>query len=349
MTTPRTSPTGTSPTETSPTETSPPGAAEGRLESDYYRFMNFDSAANKEGRRHYLQFFDRGPVLELACGRGEFLALLGEAGLDGYGVDSDEGMVSHGTGQGVRVVLGDALDHLAEQPAASLGGVFCAHFLEHLPAPQVDQVYAETGRVLVPGGTFVAAVPNAACLSVLGYDFWRDPTHVRFYDPLVLSFFADRAGLETIESGGNPNNHAGPPPHLYPPELSDYPMIAEQLGKVITRAQRLYPAPRRRPHRRVGSRAKINRAEGNGAALSRHELWVQLEHLIAMLDRQLQVNQHQFGEMRAAYLRLLGQLYPANEVYLVARKPIPEEDHAEVPDADTPDTDGPDADGPAGQ
>lgn len=303
--------------------TASPRPADARVESDYYRFMNFDSAANKEGRRHYLQFFDRGPVLELACGRGEFLELLRESGLAGYGVDSDEGMAGHGADQGLRVVLGDALEHLAEQPAGSLGGVFCAHFLEHLPAPAVARVYAEAGRVLVAGGTFVAAVPNAACLSVLGYDFWRDPTHVRFYDPMVLSFFADRAGLETVESGGNPRNHAGPPPQLYPPDLTEYPMIAEQLGQLARRARRLYPTTRRQRSRDDGT-----------SPTSKHGLWTQLEHLISMLDRQLQVSQHQFGEMRAAYLRLLNQLYPANEVYLVARKPTPGEDHADVPDAD---------------
>ena len=47
-----------------------------RLESDYYAYMGYDPANSKAGLRHYVPYFAQGPVLELACGRGELLALL---------------------------------------------------------------------------------------------------------------------------------------------------------------------------------------------------------------------------------------------------------------------------------
>ena len=78
------------------------------IESEYYAFREFDPAAMKLGRSHYVQFFDAGPVLELACGRGEFLGLLAEAGLKGRGVDIDVGMVDAGRAAGHDVVLGEA-------------------------------------------------------------------------------------------------------------------------------------------------------------------------------------------------------------------------------------------------
>jgi SAM-dependent methyltransferase len=276
----------------------------GRVESDYYSYRNFDSELNKRGRRYYLRYFERGPVLELACGRGEFLELLAEAGIEGRGVDSDAGMVEHCTGRGLTVEYGDALEHLAGGPDGTLAGVFCAHFLEHLPSQTVQRLFVDVARVLAPGGTFVAAVPNAACLSVAGHDFWRDPTHVRYYDPVLLEFFADRAGLVPVGSGGNPDNDAGPPPHLYPPEFAPEPPLGAELAATIQRAQRLYPERRR----------------GRDAA-TKQDLWMRLGHLVHRLDVQLQATRHDLYQLRSAYVRLLTQLYPANEVYVVSRKP----------------------------
>ena len=183
-----------------------------RLESDYYAFMGYDSDRARTALTHYAQFFPAGPVLELACGRGEFLDVLAGAGIPARGVDLDEGMVEKATAAGHDVVLGDAIAHLEQVEPGSLGGVFCAHFLEHLEPADVARVYAAAARALRPAGAFVAVVPSAGSLSVLGYDFWRDPTHVRFYDPMLLAFFAGQAGLTTTEAGGNPRNDPGPPP-----------------------------------------------------------------------------------------------------------------------------------------
>ncbi|MBI1757721.1 MAG: class I SAM-dependent methyltransferase [Actinobacteria bacterium] len=280
-----------------------PAEARARVESDYYTFMNFDSTANKDGRRHYLPFFDQGPVLELACGRGEFLELLREVGIEARGVDNDRGMVEHGSERGLRIDLGDATVHLQTLGSGSLGGVFCAHFLEHLPAEAVEGVFQQAARVLRPGGTFVAAVPNAASLSVLGYDFWRDPTHVRFYDPMLLAFFAHRAGLEVVESGGNPNNDPGPPPELVPLDMTAGPAVGEAIRLLVRLATSIYP------NRRVPLAGR------------RRAVWLRLGELVSQLDRTVQELQHQVYSLHESQRRLLTQLYPPNEVYLVARAP----------------------------
>src|SRR6476620_11631647 len=128
------------------------------IESDYYAFMRFDPENAKSVLSYYVPFFTEGPVLELACGPGVFLSLLRE-----------KGMVDNALAEGHDVVLGDAMTHLRSVPDQSLHGLFAAHFLEHLAADSVQEVYREAARALRPGGVFVAAVPNAACLSVLGY------------------------------------------------------------------------------------------------------------------------------------------------------------------------------------
>jgi SAM-dependent methyltransferase len=270
------------------------------LESDYYAFMGYGGDHSRAGLAHYVRFFRSGPVLELACGRGELLGLLRGAGLRVSGVDIDEGMVALAREDGHDVVLGDAVTHLEAQPAGGLGGVFCAHFLEHLEPAGVRRVYAAAARALRPGGVFVAAVPSAASLSVLRYDFWRDPTHVRFYDPMLLAFFADQAGLVVTESGGNPYNDPGPPPPTVPAELGAQTSLADAVATLTGLARRVHRADRPDP---------------------RVELWLHLSHLLGQLDRRLQEVQHQNAELRAAYRRLLGELYPSSEVYVVAAVP----------------------------
>ncbi len=276
------------------------------VESDYYTFMHFDADNARRVLRFYTQFFPSGPVLELACGPGVFLSLLREDDVPASGVDIDDGMVRTAREAGHEVVLDDAVAHLQSLPDRSLRGLFAAHFLEHLTAPVVQSVYDEAHRVLEPGGMFVAAVPNAACMSVLGYDFWRDPTHVRFYDPLALQFFARQAGFTIAASGGNPFNHPGPPPDLLTAPIEKVPSLREAVVNAVQHASTLY------------QRDSPQEYESD---LSESHLWSELGNVLAGFDERLQTLQHDLHGMHRAYGSLLRQLYPANEVYVAAAVP----------------------------
>ena len=268
-----------------------------RIESDYYAFMDYDPAHTKAGLAHYVPRFPRGPVLELACGRGEFLELLRDAGVEAHGVDVDEGMVQTATAAGLSVELGDALAGLQRRPDDSLQGIFSAHFAEHLQPDVLEQVVTESARVLAPGGVFVAATPNAACLSVAGYDFWKDPTHVRFYDPRLLAFYCAKAGLEVVETGENPCNCAGPPPGVQPPPTHVDPDLREQIADAV---------------RELSHDKRKKRTDPDSP-------WLVVGHFLSVLEQRLRDSQQELSDLRAAYDRLLHQLYPANEVYVVAR------------------------------
>jgi SAM-dependent methyltransferase len=284
------------------------------IESDYYAFMAFDPDNARRVLRFYTQFFATGPVLELACGPGVFLSLLREEGVAARGVDIDDGMVQAARDAGHDVVLDDALAHMRSLPDASLRGLFCAHFLEHLPAPTVQSVYDEARRVLEPGATFVAAVPNAACMSVLGYDFWRDPTHVRFYDPLALQFFARQAGFVIVASGGNPFNQPGPPPELVPSPVEKLPGLHDSIIAAVQRAAALHPDDTDDPE-----------------ALTESRVWAEVGNILGLFDERVQAMQHDLHALHSRYTNLLRQLYPANEVYVAAAVPEHPGDVAEHP------------------
>lgn len=286
------------------------------IESDYYAFMRFDPENAKSVLSYYVPFFTEGPVLELACGPGVFLSLLREKGIAASGVDIDPGMVDSARAEGHDVVLDDAIRHLRSMPDQSLHGLFAAHFLEHLDAKTVQDIYREAARVLHRGGVFVTAVPNAACLSVSGYDFWRDPTHVRFYDPVVLEFFAGQAGLAVVARGGNPQNHPGAPPHLLLPEQSIGPALDQHIVELVQRAASTVPDE---TNGRGVKRRIADAARDGSTAQSR--LWAELGQILSVLDTRIQTLQHELGSARTAYANLLSQLYPPNEVFVVAQSP----------------------------
>jgi SAM-dependent methyltransferase len=277
-----------------------------RLESDYYAHMGFDPGHTREVLGHYVPMFEgRGPVLELGCGRGEFLDLLEAAGVRALGVDSDEGMVEKARADGLEVLLGDAVEHLhADPPPGPYGGVFCAHFVEHLDPEQVTRLLAGVRRVLAPGGRFVAATPNPACYAVLSHDFWRDPTHVRFYDLPLLEFLCRQAGLEVERTGTNPANHPGPPPEFLAPE----PVVPPPLGELIEKA--------------TGTiRQSLGHHDRRGNATGGHDTqWAfELAHLVSVLADRLQETTEALRELRRAHDKLVWGLYQSNETYVVAR------------------------------
>src|SRR5581483_9494760 len=123
---------------------------------DYFAFearMRGSTADVRERQRPYVdEFRDAAPVLDVGCGRGEFLGLLREAGIEARGVDADADMVAYARGEGLEVEQADALAYLEARPAGSLGGVFAAQVVEHLPPAELFRLLELTARALRPGG-----------------------------------------------------------------------------------------------------------------------------------------------------------------------------------------------------
>jgi len=69
------------------------------------------------------------PVLDLGAGRGEFVAVLGAAGLAARGVDANAVAVAEGRMRDLPVETGDLFDVLGAAPAASFGAVTAIHVI----------------------------------------------------------------------------------------------------------------------------------------------------------------------------------------------------------------------------
>ncbi len=150
-----------------------------------------------ERQRAYLPFFNRRKnVIDLGCGRGEFLRLLREEGIQAVGIDLDSAMVQRCAAQGLQVVEADALEYLRNLPEGSLDAIFCAQFIEHLDAKQLDELLTLVQSRLRKGGIFIAETVNPESYEAQKA-FYVDLSHQRPIFPQVLLYLCREAGFPT--------------------------------------------------------------------------------------------------------------------------------------------------------
>jgi 2-polyprenyl-3-methyl-5-hydroxy-6-metoxy-1,4-benzoquinol methylase len=217
-----------------------PEAAPPEPEMDYFGFEDRlrDSAMVKDKQRGYLQYFaGKAPVIDAGCGKGEFLELLREAGIQSRGIDLNPDMVLECKEKGLDADNGDAIEYLSRQSDGSLGGIFSAQVIEHLTSPQLNALVGISWRKLRPGGVIVLETLNPESLFVHWRWFWMDPSHVRLVHPQTLQFMLESVGFvdiccEFLE----PPHHGMPIPQLHAGgggELEDFNRATDYLNKLL--------------------------------------------------------------------------------------------------------------------
>jgi O-antigen chain-terminating methyltransferase len=150
------------------------------------------------------------PVMDLGCGRGEWLSLLRDAGIDGTGVDTNAVQLESATAAGLDVRQDDALAALEARPEASLSAVTAHHLVEHLPFETVARITRAAHRALAPGGVLLYETPDTANVLVGATTFHTDPTHRKPMPGPVLQALLETAGFEPVERRRlNPHERLG--------------------------------------------------------------------------------------------------------------------------------------------
>lgn len=273
------------------------------MEFELYQFMDFSREDNRKARAFYSKFFDDAhKILEIACGRGEFLEVMQAAGKDITGVDSEPEMIAEVRKLGLKAIQADAFEFLANTKE-KYDGIFSAHFIEHLDSGAALKLLELCKSRLVTGGVLVVAAPNPGCVTTTTHEFWRDPTHVRMYDLPLVEFMMHEAGLEVIEGGLNPENWSGPPfdektltaiplPAAEIPELAEAAPDAEEAGSWKDR-------------------------------LVKRLIWMiapgSMEEL-SLLKAQASTTIQAQANAIAALQAVVANLYPPNELFVAARK-----------------------------
>jgi O-antigen chain-terminating methyltransferase len=159
----------------------------------------------KERLRIYIPYLEQLPnvknshMLDIGCGRGEWLELLKEYGYIARGVDCNTAMIQRCIKLDLDVIQADALAFLAEQKENNYSVLTGFHIVEHLPLKDMISFFDESLRVLKPGGIMIIESPNPQNILVGSCNFYLDPTHRNPLPPAAAKFFIETRGFSSVE------------------------------------------------------------------------------------------------------------------------------------------------------
>lgn len=172
--------------------------------NDQYRYFHFEENFRgsrdqiREKFQQYVQHYRTalsGPVLDLGCGRGEFLELLKNAGIAGIGVDSNTPMVQKCVEMGLEVYEGDLLEFLQSRKENSLAGIFCSQVVEHLPPDYLLKLLDAAYARLQPGAPLLMETINVGSAFGFLQIYTKDLTHRTPIHPDTLRFVINACGF----------------------------------------------------------------------------------------------------------------------------------------------------------
>lgn len=136
-------------------------------------------------------------IVDIGCGRGEFISVLKEAGFKAMGVDMNGEMVERAKKLGLRAYEGDAQSYLGKQKTSSLAAITGFHIVEHIPFEALMEIFSECYRTVSRGGFVLFETPNPRSVMVGANTFYLDPSHQRPVPSELLAFMLEYAGFMT--------------------------------------------------------------------------------------------------------------------------------------------------------
>lgn len=192
-----------------PVEESATVIVDQRLDSLYTAFEDVFRGSREDIKRRLLPYVDRlllagagqqdKPIVDIGCGRGEWLELLKEKGLHAYGIDINTMMVERCVSLRLDARHADLLAHLDGIEDASRSALTAFHVVEHLPFAVLVSFLDEALRVLIPGGSLILETPNPETIRVGATTFYNDPTHRNPLMPEPLRFIVRHRGFCEVE------------------------------------------------------------------------------------------------------------------------------------------------------
>lgn len=153
----------------------------------------------KQRQAVYIKYFEKCQnVLDIGCGRGEFLSLLKENDITARGIDINEDMVLYCKKNDLDVHKADVFTYLQSLEDESLDGIFLAQVIEHLQPTELISLVKLSYDKLQCGSYFVAETINPLCISAHEW-FYMDLSHVKLIHPRTIEFLLESIGFKDIK------------------------------------------------------------------------------------------------------------------------------------------------------
>ncbi len=173
------------------------------LDIDYTRFafrFRGSEAQVRQTEELYRPFFvNCRSVLDIGCGRGEFLQLMHEMGIPAKGIDLGAESVAMCRDKGLYAEVADLFTYPPLQTAGEFDGIFASQLVEHLEPARLPEMIRLCAASLRRGGVLAIETPNPDCLAIFATYFYLDPTHTRPVPRQLLEFYMEEAGIGAIE------------------------------------------------------------------------------------------------------------------------------------------------------
>ena len=185
-----------------PDATPPAPGARIRLRQVRREIPRPGKSTSRTGQQIYLpDFSGRRSVLDIGCGRGEFLAMMRDAGVPARGIDLSEESVATCRAKGLEADVADLFVYLNDLPPNRRSmGIFCSQVVEHLALERLPEMINLCSSRLSRGGLIAIETPNPECLAIFATHFYLDPTHTRPVPPPLLAFCMEEFGIGRIET-----------------------------------------------------------------------------------------------------------------------------------------------------
>lgn len=172
---------------------------------DYFDFENKFRGSEEDTLKRqeiYLPYFEnvRGEVLDIGCGRGEFLTMLSKNNIPCKGVDIYPEFVSYCKFKNLDIECSDAIEFLNNVDDNSFGGIFVGQVAEHLETDYLIELINICRNKVVAGGKVIFETPNPETIRILGDTFYVDPSHIKPIHPLQLKYIFESARFKNIQT-----------------------------------------------------------------------------------------------------------------------------------------------------